>query len=433
MHLLPPEEWVRFLRSNGIRRAYFIFDRSTGRVRASHPVLEPLAEFLQQDRRDYDQHEGIFVQVTRQHHVLQGAFIHRTCRGQAQGGTRFWPYETVEGFLRDGIRLSRGMTLKNALAGLWWGGGKGVIARNGNFDYRDPEVRRVIFEEYGELTTSLRGAYITAEDVGTDTRDMAHIHHKTRFATCIPTSMGGSGNPSIATARGTVAGMEAALEFLKMGDLTGKTVAVQGMGHVGEPMIGFLFEKNVQSVVACDISSEQVQSVRSRFSGKNLEAFVAPRGDTRILEAPCDILAPAATGGILNAKSIEQIRARIICGPANNQLEEPDRDSSALHARGILYLPDFLVNRMGIVNCANEQYGNIDSDPAIERHFDRRWDHSIHQIAMKVLHRAQTENRSPAPIAVELADELSREPHPIFGHRGQGIIDSLVKNHWERE
>jgi len=153
---LPLDLFCDALVEQGIHRFWLAWDEEALAVRASHPAVEPLARFLQEDRRDYDRHEGVFVQITPETGVLQAAFLHRTCRGQGAGGVRFWRYGNVADFLRDGLRLAKGMTLKNALAGLWWGGGKGVMAR-GTGSAEDPAARRRIYEEYGEFITSLLG------------------------------------------------------------------------------------------------------------------------------------------------------------------------------------------------------------------------------------------------------------------------------------
>ena len=425
-----PQDFVRYLRQHGIRRFYFVYQPETQRVLPSHPELQAVAEFLQNDRRDFMQHEGLFFQISREYDTLQGAFVHRTVRGQGAGGVRYWQYDTVEAYLRDGLRLAKGMTRKNALAGLWWGGGKGVMAHNPAVDKYDPAVRASLYREYGELMTSLRGCYVTAEDVGTNVEDMAHVFSRTRFTTCIPPTLGGSGNPSVPTARGVICGMEAALEFLGLGTLAGKTVAVQGMGNVAAPLIGYLFEKNVAKVIACDLNAERVEQVRRQYRDQPLEAYVAEPGDWSLLATECDVLSPCATGAILNPNTIPTIRARVVCGAANNQLEDSERDDRLLFERGVLYVPDFLTNRMGIVNCANEQYGYVAPDPMIERHLGRDWEHSIHQTALRVLRTSQERAEPPAGIAIRLADELSLQPHPIFGHRGQQIIDSLVAERW---
>jgi leucine dehydrogenase len=151
-----PTAFKDFLVGEGIRRFFLVWDAEREEVRASHPQLDALARLLGEDRRDFDRHEGFFVQVAPETGVLQGACIHRTCRGQAAGGVRFWRYDTVEEYLRDGLRLARGMTHKNALAGLWWGGGKGVMARGTGQNEDDATVRRRVYEEYGAFMTSLR-------------------------------------------------------------------------------------------------------------------------------------------------------------------------------------------------------------------------------------------------------------------------------------
>jgi glutamate dehydrogenase/leucine dehydrogenase len=427
---LSPAGLCDWLAQRGIRRFYLVWDEEVGGVRASHPELAPLARHLEADRRDFDRHEGVFVQVAPETGVLQAAFVHRTFRGQGAGGTRFWRYDTVEGFLRDGLRLARGMTHKNALAGLWWGGGKGVMARETG-SAGDPAARRRIYEEYGEMMTSLQGCYVTAEDVGTAVEDMAAVFSRTRFTTCIPPSLGGSGNPSVPTARGVVRGMEAALAHLGRGTLAGKTVAVQGLGHVGEPLVGFLQAKGVARVIGSDIDPSR-RDLPARFPGLDLEVRIAARGDDAILAEPADIVAPCATGGILNPRTIPAIKAAIVCGAANNQLEDPERDDALLQERGILYLPDFLVNRMGIVNCADEQYGFVDPDPRIEAHLGDEWDNSVYNLSRQVLEEARRTGATTARVAVDLAERRSRELHPLWGHRGAQIIRSLVASGWEK-
>jgi glutamate dehydrogenase/leucine dehydrogenase len=434
-HLLSssPRDFVRFLRSAGIRRFYFVTDPGAGRLRVSHAALSAIADFLASERRDFLQHEGLFFQVGREHDVLHGAFIHRTVRGQAAGGVRYWRYARIEDYLRDGLRLAAGMTRKNALAGLWWGGGKGVIAQDPDLPVESRPVRASVYQEYGEFISSLRGCYVTAEDVGTRVADMAEIFSRTRFTTCIPPALGGSGNPSIATARGVVLGMEAALAFLGKGSLEGKTIAVEGLGNVGAALVGFLLERGVRRILASDLSAEAAARVRAAHPKAPIEARAIAPGDGSVLESECDILAPCATGAGLNARTIPRLRTRIVCGAANNQLEDPVEDDRRLAARGITYVPDFLVNRMGIVTCADEQAGYVLNDPLIERHLNRHWEFSIYQMTLKVLEAALSRGEPPAQVATALADELAAEPHPIFGHRGRHIIESLVSRGWHEE
>ena len=430
-----PEQAASYLRERGIKRFYIVSDPQTREVKVSHPELNQVARALSDDQRDYEGHEGIFGEVSALTDMIHGAFVHRTCRGQAQGGTRFWGYPSFLEFLNDGIRLSKGMTHKNALAGLWWGGGKGVMSRPANLDRNDIELRRQIFMEYGRFISSIQGCYITAEDVGTATEDMAAIFSETRFITCIPHEKGGSGNPSAMTALGVVRGMEAALDYVaginreqskpsfKDSPLQGKHVVVQGAGHVGEVIIDLALRSGAR-VTATDISALRLDRLRDRWHGQAVELICCKPDDDSPLALACDILCPAATGGALNPKTIPHIKAGIICGAANNQLEDPERDGQALAERKILYLPDFLVNRMGIVNCANEQYGYVANDPILAQHLGYQWEYSVYQTAQRVLRKSA--NSHPHYAAVTLAEELSLVKHPIWGHRGQAIINTLV-------
>jgi len=429
---LTPVEFTKFLKEEKIHRFYFVYDKETRKVKTSHPVLQEIARFIENDKRDFEEHEGIFVQLSSEYDTLLGAFVHRTNRGQAAGGVRYWDYDNMEDYLRDGMRLAKGMTHKNALAGLWWGGGKGVMAHNPSVDKSDPIVREFLYKEYGKFMTSLKGCYVTAEDVGTSVEDMANIFSNTRFTTCIPHGVGGSGNPSIPTARGVIAGMEAAMDYLNGETLEGKTIAIQGLGHVALPMIEFLFEKNVEKIIACDIFPEVVENAKEKFGNNNFEARLVDKNDNSILFEECDIVAPCATGAVLNSNTIPSIKAKIICGAANNQLEDPIADDERLFERNIIYVPDFLTNRMGIVNCADEQAGYVNNDPIIERHLSKDWEYSIHQTTIRVLEKSKATDTPPGKVAVELADKLSREDNPIYGHRSQLIINSLVENNWER-
>ena len=451
---MPPHELAAHLRAHNIKRFCFT-TAPNGEVRASHPLLEPIAEALAADSLDFEGHEGLFFEVSALEDALHGAFVHRTCRGQGQGGTRFWSYQRFGDLLNDGVRLSKGMTHKNALAGLWWGGGKGVISRPERGDVRDPDQRQALFNEYGAFISSLRGCYITAEDVGTNTTDMANIADQTRFITCIPKERGGSGNPSSATALGVVRGMEAAFDYLEGlresqgsgkgrpasraegASLKGKHVVVQGVGHVGEVIVTLLLEAGA-SVLATDINEERARELEARWRARFGEASVEVRctapGDDSPLSWPCDALCPAAMGAILNPHTIPHIKAKVVCGAANNQLQDPQRDGEALAARGVLYLPDFLVNRMGIVNCANEQYGYVgeqtSEDPYFARHLGYEWPQSVYLTSLRVLERAEGEGLHPHTAAVELAEQLSRELHPIWGHRAAGIIEGLATGAW---
>lgn len=425
------DNFIQFLITSKIKKFYFVYDPIKGKVFSSHNELNEIADYLNEDQIDFDQHEGLFFQLDPELDVIHSAAVHRTNRGQAAGGVRFWQYDSAIEFVKDGLRLSKGMTHKNALAGLWWGGGKGVIAKGNSVDANESKSRKVIYSNFGKFITSLKGCYVTAEDVGTNVNDMTNVFTNTRFTTCIPETLGGSGNPSIPTARGVVSGIEAAIGYSLFGNIEGKTIAVQGLGNVAMPLIDILFEKGAKKIIASDIFNEKVELAKEKFKSNNFICHKVDKNDNNILFEECDILAPCATGGILNSETIPKIRADIVCGAANNQLADPITDDNLLFNSGILYVPDFLTNRMGIVNCANEQYGYINDDPMILQHYDNNWDHSIFKRAMQVFTESKVKQKPTGQVALELADSLSKENHPIFGHRGQLIIKSIIDSNWE--
>ncbi len=425
-----PERFIAALKQAGLERAAIVWDEGARTLAVSHPLLEPIRAAMLADQRDFDAHEACFFEIGATSGHLLGAVLHRTRRGQGAGGVRFWSYDTLERFVRDGLRLSRGMGHKNALAGLWWGGGKGVIARRPGVDHLDPVVRRSVYRDYGRFVTGLKGCYVTAEDVGTTPADMRQVFATTRFTTSVPESLGGSGNPSRPTARGVVVAMEAALDHLKLGDLSGKTVAMQGLGNVARFMIGELLARDVARIVGVDIDERSVAAARQATGDPRLEASQVSPDDLGIFAEPCDVLAPNAVGEALNPDTIPLIRARIVCGAANNQLQDPSRDAAALAQRGILYVPDFLANRMGIVTCANEHCGTFPGDPAIEAHLDHQNPAGIFQRCQEVCRRAEANGTTPAAEAQALADELSLELHPLWGHRSAAIVRHLFETGW---
>lgn len=404
MSSLSVEQFTRALASRGGRLALI---HQEGRMVASLDGFDTLCTEVMA-HPDFSQHEAIFLEVSPSAQRLMGAFLHRTCRGPAAGGTRAWTYASMEEFLRDGLRLSLGMTHKNASAHLWWGGGKGLVH---GVDRLSPSERALLFREYGRFISELRGCYFTAKDVGTTSDDVAQIYRTTRFVTCIPPEYGGSGNPSTTTAEGVFQGIEAVCDVMTL-PLSQAKVAVQGLGEVGLRLTSFLLQAGT-SVIACDPNSERCEKATRLVGDLQVEC----RRDNAILSAPVDVLAPCALGGMINATSIPTLQARAICGAANNQLEDPERDGLALKERGILYAPDFIVNRMGIVGCADEAFGWVDHDPDILRHLDKSWEGGVYQTTRKILAQAQKNGTTPSHEAVRHAEELSMEPHPMRGHR----------------
>src|SRR5690606_37311122 len=270
--------------------------------------------------------------------------IHDTTLGPALGGTRMWNYETEEEAIEDAIRLGRGMTYKNAAAGLNLGGGKTVIIGDPLKDKNEE-----MFRAFGRFIQGLNGRYITAEDVGTTVADMDLIHEETDFVTGISPAFGSSGNPSPVTAYGIYIGMKAAaLEAFGDDSLEGKTITVQGVGNVAYTLCKHLHEEGAKLIVT-DINQDAVQRAVNDFGA----VAVAPND---IYSQEADIFAPCAMGAIINDETIPQLKVKVVAGSANNQLKE-ERHGDELEARGIVYAPDFVINSGGVINVADELYG----------------------------------------------------------------------------
>ena len=264
--------------------------------------------------------------------------IHDTSMGPALGGCRRWQYASEEEAVTDALRLSRGMTFKNAAMGLDMGGGKSVI-------WAEPDVPKseAMLRSFGRLVQSLGGRYITAEDVGITTEDMETMARETKFVGGLLET---SGDPSPATALGVLEGMKAALAHVYGSpSLQGRHVAVQGLGHVGTELSRMLHDEGARLTVA-DIRPEHPERVAQELGA----AVVEPDA---IYDVACDIFAPCALGAVLNDDTIPRLACRIVAGSANNQLKEP-RHGDALRARQILYVPDFVINGGGVVNVADE-------------------------------------------------------------------------------
>ena len=268
--------------------------------------------------------------------------VHNTVLGPALGGTRMWNYTNEWEALNDVLRLSRGMTFKNSLSGLNLGGGKAVIIGDAK-TLKTPEL----MTRFGQFVDSLSGKYITAEDVGMETKDMDIVNKVTKYVAGISVENGGSGNPSPITAYGVFMGMKAAAKY-KFGtdNLEGKKVLVQGIGHVGEVLVQHL-TKSGAIVTITDINEERVHQIGAKYGAKIFT------GDD-LYAADVDIYAPCALGATINDATINNIKASIIAGAANNQLANEAVHGKILKEKGILYAPDFLINAGGVINVYSE-------------------------------------------------------------------------------
>lgn len=304
--------------------------------------------------------------------------IHETTLGPALGGTRLWRYESEDKALADALKLSRAMTYKAALAELPCGGGKTVLLEH------DGLKRAEAFEAYGGLVESLGGRFFTGPDVGIIDDDLVAMGRATRHV--VHTSPAGRDDINQYTAMGVWHGMRACLDFA---GLKRARVAIQGVGHVGLSL-GRILKQQGFSLAVTDIDADRASRAAEEFGAE----IVAPG---EILTLECDVLAPCALGGVLTEKTARELRARIICGSANNILASPAAGEE-LARRGILYGPDYLVNAGGLIRGLEfDRLGRADSTPTVEKIYER---------TRRVLELARERNTTTMTIADELAEAI---------------------------
>jgi glutamate dehydrogenase/leucine dehydrogenase len=315
--------------------------------------------------------------------------IHSTVLGPSLGGTRFFPYPSEEDAVEDVLRLARGMTYKSAAAGLDLGGGKAVVIGDPATAKTEPLLRA-----YGRFVQSLGGRYITAEDVGTTQPDMDLIRRETKFVTGVSRSLGGSGDPSEATAYGVLQAMKATAKFC-WGDtsLEGRHVVVSGVGKVGSNLVRHLVEQRAK-VTITDVNESALSQVARDFGVETVTVEGAHR-------VSCDIYSPCAMGGALSDKTIPELACAAVVGSANNQLAEPSC-AAQLDQRGIVYAPDYVVNAGGVINIAEELVGY---------HRERAYAQvrKIFDTTTRVLETAKAEGRTTAETADRLAEQRIAE------------------------
>lgn len=310
--------------------------------------------------------------------------IHDTTLGPAVGGLRIWPYKNEDEAILDALRLSQAMSYKSAAAELPLGGGKGVIIA-------DPKVDKseALLRAYARHVDSLGGRYLTTTDVGSTTRDLEYIAMETKFVTGLPTTVGGSGDTSVLTGLGVYMGMRACAKAAwGSNSLDGKTVAMQGFGKVARYTAKHLLEDGA-SLVATDINEEATSKA------EEMGAMVV--GSDDIYDVSCDIFSPCALGGVLNGRTIPQLKCRIVAGGANNQLLD-DEAGTELHRRGILYAPDYIINAGGIINVSCEMNGTYSLARATEM------TERIYETMERVLHISSRDEVPTAQAADRLAE-----------------------------
>jgi leucine dehydrogenase len=344
------------------------------------------------DMREFDGHELVVFGNDARTGLRAIIAIHSTTLGPAAGGCRMRPYATTAEAVADVLRLSRGMSYKNAMAGLALGGGKAVIMG----DSRKAKTAE-LFEAFGRLVDSLGGRYVTAEDVGTTITDMSHVARATRYVAGLGAAPGrAGGDPGPKTALGVYLGIKAAVRFrLGRSDLKGVKVAIQGLGGVGQHLCGLLAAEGAELFVA-DVQPAAVQRAQEQFKAH-------PVPVEEVLALDVEVLSPCALGAVINSKSIPRLRARIVAGAANNQLAQ-DADGAALQAAGILYAPDYIINAGGIISVSREYQGGASEAQVIA---DIQ---AIPARLTEIFERARRENRPTNQVADQMARERLGKP-----------------------
>ncbi len=339
------------------------------------------------DQPDFDDHEALHLFNDAQTGMRCIVALHSTHLGPGSGGCRYWRYANTQAAITDALRLSRGMSYKNAMAGLPAGGGKAVLLAGGS------PKRAELMEALGRAIDSLNGRYVTAEDVGMSSEDMINIARATRHVAGLPVRVGEvGGTPSPATAEGAFVGMRAGLRrALGREDFQGVHVAIQGVGAVGEGLAERLAAAGARLTLA------DIDRTRADALSKRLGAAVVDADEIMTVEA--DVFSPNALGAILNPRTIPALRCKLVAGAANNQLETA-QDGQRLHARGILYAPDYVLNAGGIINVTAQYLGETNPGTVMAQV------HGIETRLETVFDEAARENLPPGEVADRMARRL---------------------------
>jgi leucine dehydrogenase len=337
---------------------------------------------------DFDHHEVVHFIDNEECGLKAIICVHSTHLGPAAGGARFWHYDDDGAALTDALRLSRGMSYKNAMAGLPLGGGKAVILANAERT-KTPEL----LHAFGKAVDQLCGRYVTAEDVGMSVHDMIEVARATAYVAGLPNTQGDvGGDPGPHTSLGVFLGLKAAVkQALGKDSLDGLHIAMQGAGSVASGVSYHAAAEGARLSIA-DVDDEKAQKLADAVGG----TVVSP---DEILGLEADVLSPNALGAILNSTTIPQLKVPVVAGAANNQLAGPE-DGQALQARGILYAPDYVINAGGIINVCTEYLGDGDS------HLVRERIEGIPLRLEQIWAESKSSGRDPAAVADAMAQKL---------------------------
>ena len=341
------------------------------------------------DSPDFEGHEGVHAFFDEKTGLKSIIAVHSTARGPAAGGCRMWDYSSADAAVTDALRLSRGMSYKNAMADLDFGGGKAVIIGDAR-SQKTPEL----FEAFGRAVDSLNGQYWTAEDVGVSPADLVSTRKTTRYVAGLEGHAAASGDPSPVTAEGVFRGVRLCVQRALGRDLKGVKVAIQGVGHVGAYLAEKLHAAGAELIIA-DVNQQALEQVAAATGAR-----IVPTD--AIFDVDADVFAPCALGGAISATTLPRLRVKVIAGGANNQLADATI-GQAVFDRGIVYAPDYVINGGGIINVAGEIRALDAGAP-----FDPQWVATkldrLAQTLGEVLDHALTERR-PANL---VADEIAR-------------------------
>jgi leucine dehydrogenase len=340
------------------------------------------------DSPAFEGHEGVHAFFDEKTGLKCIIAVHSTARGPAAGGCRMWPFASAETALEDALRLSRAMSYKNAMADLELGGGKAVIIG----DSRTMKTP-ALFEAFGRAVEDVGGKYWTAEDVGVSPADLMHARKTTRYVAGLTGHDAASGDPSPVTAEGVFQGVTLGVRRALNRDLDGVTVAIQGVGHVGAYLAEKLHAAGAKLIIT-DVNQDALREV----AGKTGAKIVPPHA---IFDAEAEVFAPCALGGAINIDTLPRLRCKVIAGGANNQLADPEI-GVAVYERGMLYLPDYVINGGGIINVAGEIRA-LDKGEA----FDPAWVEMklarLMETLTEVMDRSKAEHRATHEVAGEMA------------------------------
>ncbi len=338
------------------------------------------------DSSAFRDHEGLFWFHDSDTGLRAAIAVHSTARGPAAGGCRMWNYENEDRMRTDVLRLSEGMSYKNAMADLPLGGGKAVIWGNPRTD-KTPEL----FRAFGRAIETLGGTYWTAEDVGITPQDLSYASEETRYVAGLDTGSAASGDPSPVTARGVYRGIRIACgHAFGTDDLNGRRIAVQGVGHVGADVCRHLAKAGAQLFIT-DVNTTALDEVAAETGAM----IVSP---DEIYDQPVDVFSPNALGAVINPDTLARLTCKVIAGGANNQLETREM-GEAVKACGILYAPDYVINGGGIINVAAEISGN----------YDPSWVDAKLDTLMQTLDAIFETSKREARPANLVADEMARD------------------------